>query len=184
MSNVTTCFQLKASFYCLLELVHILSGPHIALAESLNAIGELYRGKGMFFKADIYYSRALCIRLQLFQCQLTLKEKETATEKETEREKERLKEKETEISCCLHPLVAEIHNNQGLLQYALGNIDRAHDLLQSSLSAREHRLGQSHPAVAQTLNSLAGYVQRRTNTTVYSTSSTMMPAPLILLLYY
>ena len=100
------------------------SGSHVAISESLNALGELFRGRGMFFKADVFYSRALSIRLQTYGED--------------------------------HPLVAEVQNNQGLLKYAQGDTLAAHKLLETSLTCREKYLGETHAAVGQTLNSLAG----------------------------
>ncbi|MEW5743461.1 MAG: tetratricopeptide repeat protein [Myxococcota bacterium] len=54
-----------------------------------------------------------------------------------------------------HPLVANAHNNRGLVLWQLGRLDEALTTHQRALAIREKQLGAMHPDVAGSLNNIA-----------------------------
>ena len=137
--------------------------PHIA--ESLNALAELYRVQGLYDKAEPLLQRAIYVYEQdlgenrvgiaqslnnlalLYHDQSRYDEAEPLFQRSLSAYEQALGEE--------HPSVAESLHNFAILHQAKGNFAEAKALTQRSLSIFEQALGEGHPNVARSLTNLA-----------------------------
>ncbi|MGH9845228.1 MAG: CHAT domain-containing protein, partial [Blastocatellia bacterium] len=142
-------------------------GPdHLAVAESVHALGQLYHGTGDFNRAGDCLRRALEIREKQMKPEdplliRTLNDLGVVYQEQGEYvQAEPLLDRALKIIEKLrgvnHLDVALALNNLGALYRKKGDYSRAESMLKRALEIREKGLKPENPAIAESLNNLAG----------------------------
>ncbi|KAG9193988.1 hypothetical protein G6011_04023 [Alternaria panax] len=142
-----------------------LNGNHFDALHSLNNMGVLYQDQGLFLKAEIYHSKALELKQEVFGSQhtetyITLSNLALSLQSqkrfgEAERMHRRALRGRKRLLVSAHPDIYTSLNNLGVVLYSQGRLHEAKGMHEVALTGRETVLGASHLRTLKSKGNLA-----------------------------